>query len=88
MADKNEKQGTAEGATGSSKEAASTENPGNMGSIINYEKPFLMVRNTGNVTDDDLEKIEDYLKEFNMKLRTQDMMDTTTSPQENDMIIN
>ena len=84
MADKN---GTAEGATCSSKEADSTECTGNWGTMRWYEKPFLMVRDTGKATADDLEKIENYLKEFNMKLRTRDMRDTTTSPQEQDMIM-
>ena len=84
---KMDKQGTAEGATCSSKEADSTESTGNWGTISWYEKPFLMVRDTGKATEGDLEKIENYLKEFNMKLRTRDMRDTTTSPQEQDMIM-
>ena len=86
MADRNDKQGTAEGATCSSKEADSTECTGNWGTIRWYEKPLLMVRDTGKATEGDLEKIEDYLKESNMKLRTQDMRDITTSPLKNDMI--
>ena len=69
MADKKEKQGTAERAECSSKETASTENAGNMGFIMAYEKPFIMVKNTGTETEDEMRKIEDYLKEFNMKLR-------------------